>query len=343
MDTRLDDRKQQVLSAVVSDYTQTAVPVGSAVLAAKYLASWSSATIRSELANLVEVGYLLQPHTSAGRVPTDLGYRYYVDFLMDEEQLPLPVQRQLDEAFAEPATTLEQALETAAQALAVAAGGVSVVSGPRSLGAKMKHIDLVALDQRHALLLLVLDGNLIRQQTIDLSQSTTQDQLSMLAATLNTELARLDSGAINKIELGESSPSVRKDVLRHVVEFMKLVDERQDTVIVHDGVRNLLREPEFGDVERLQQVMDVVEEERTLGGVLASLELDNGVHMLIGTENGVDALRECSLVLTSYRASETGFGTIGVLGPTRMRYAEVAPRLRFVAKKLGESIERMLG
>src|ERR1700674_3315247 len=101
MDTRLDDRKQLVLSAVVSDYTQTAVPVGSAVLAAKYLASWSSATIRNELANLVEVGYLLQPHTSAGRVPTDLGYRYYVDFLMEEEAVPVAVRRQMDPFFAQ--------------------------------------------------------------------------------------------------------------------------------------------------------------------------------------------------------------------------------------------------
>jgi heat-inducible transcriptional repressor len=124
---------------------------------------------------------------------------------------------------------------------------------------------------------------------------------------------------------------------------MTQVDARQDTVVVHDGVRNLLHQPEFGDVERLQQVLDVVEEERALSQLLTSLEVDQGVNIVIGAENENEQLRACSLVLTTYRAGDTRRGTIGVLGPTRMRYSQVAPRLRYVSLRVGQAIDRLLG
>jgi heat-inducible transcriptional repressor len=350
----LDDRKQQILKAVVSDYTETGVPVGSHVLAAKYLLSWSSATIRNELANLVDIGYLLQPHTSAGRIPSDQGYRYYVDFLMEEEEVPATVRRQTDPAFATPAMGVENLLEAAAQVLARLTEGVSIVTGPQATTARLKHVDFVSLDPRHALVILVLEGNLIRQQPVMLGEEATQEELSRIAAQLNRELAGRDSNEIDAQRAApedEPAPALRADLIDHILTFMRAVDARQDTVVVHDGVRNLLRQPEFGDVERLQQVLDVVEEERVLGQVLASLEVDSGtggagvrgVQMVIGAENGMEQLRGCSLVLTTYRAGETRRGSIGVLGPTRMRYPQVAPRLRYVSQRVGEAIERMLG
>jgi heat-inducible transcriptional repressor len=346
----LDNRKQQILKAVVSDYTETGVPVGSHALAAKYLLSWSSATIRNELANLVDIGYLLQPHTSAGRIPSDVGYRYYVDFLMEEEEIPGAVRRQADPAFAQPAMDMGEMLESAAQALALITDSVSIVTGPQTVSAVLKHVDFVSLAPLHALLILVLEGNLIRQQPVELSREATQEELSSLAAQLNGELAGLGSPAIEakRVEpAGDSAPPhpLRAELIDHILTFMRAVDSRQDTMVVHDGVRNLLRQPEFGDVLRLQQVLDVVEEERVLGQVLASLEVDiqSGVQMVIGAENDLEQLHGCSLVLTTYRAGETRRGSIGVLGPTRMRYPQVAPRLRYVSKRLGEAIERMLG
>src|SRR5579884_3320249 len=183
----LDARKQQILKAVVADYTRTGVPVGSQALAL-HLASWSSATIRNELAMLSEIGYLIQPHTSAGRVPSDLGYRYYVDFLMEEEEVPPAVRRQMDPLFAPMAAGLEETLEGAATALAIATDGVSLVTGPRALGSKLKHLDLVSLDPRHALLVLVLEGNLVRQQNLTLPEQSDQAELSALAARLNEEI-----------------------------------------------------------------------------------------------------------------------------------------------------------
>jgi heat-inducible transcriptional repressor len=344
----LDNRKQQILKAVVSDYTETGVPVGSHALAAKYLLAWSSATIRNELANLVDIGYLLQPHTSAGRIPSDVGYRYYVDFLMEEEDVPATVRRQADPVFAQPAVDVEEVLEGAAMVLALITDSVSIITGPQAVGAQLKHVDFVSLDSRHALLILVLEGNLIRQQAVELNAAASQEALSTLAAQLNGDLAGLDSSEIaarRPQPLDDLHP-LRDELIGHILTFMRAVDSRQDTMVVHDGVRNLLRQPEFGDVLRLQQVLDVVEEERVLGQVLASLEIDGPggvVQMVIGAENDLVQLHGCSLVLTTYRAGETRRGSIGVLGPTRMRYPQVAPRLRYISQRVGEAIERMLG
>jgi heat-inducible transcriptional repressor len=351
----LDDRKQQILKAVVSDYTETGIPVGSHALAAKFLLTWSSATIRNELANLVDIGYLLQPHTSAGRVPSDQGYRYYVDFLMEEEEVPAAVRRQADPVFAKRSVHVEELLESAAMVLALVTDSVSIVTGPQAVTARLKHVDFVSLDPRLALLILVLEGNLIRQQPVALGHEATQAELSTLAAQLNGDLAGLDSSEIDARRAapeGDPRLGLRDDLIGHILTFMRAVDARQDTVVVHDGVRNLLRQPEFGDVVHLQQVLDVVEEERVLGQVLASLEADmgtgggagvHGVQVVIGAENDLEQLHGCSLVLTTYRAGETRRGSIGVLGPTRMRYQQVAPRLRYVSQRVGEAIERMLG
>ena len=347
----LDRRKQQILKAVVADYTETGVPVGSNALAHKFMLTWSSATIRNELANLVDVGYLLQPHTSAGRIPTDVGYRYYVDFLMEEEAVPSTVRRQADPVFAQPSMGVEELLESAAQLLATLTDSVSIVTGPTTVSARLKHVDFVSLEPRHALLILVLEGNLIRQQPVELSQEAVQETLSALAAQLNVELKGLDSAAIAAQRAGAipgaaAADTLRDELIDHILTFMRAVDSRQDTMVVHDGVRNLLRQPEFGDVLHLRQVLDIVEEERVLGQVLASLELDAGggsVQMVIGAENAFEQLHGCSLVLTTYRAGETRRGSIGVLGPTRMRYPQVAPRLRYISQRVGEAIERMLG
>ena len=338
---RLDQRKQQILKAVVSDYTETGVPVGSHAVAA-HLTAWSSATIRNELATLVEIGYLIQPHTSAGRVPSDQGYRYYVDFLMEEETLPKQVQQQMEPLLTNLPQSIEGILELAASALAQIADCLSLVTGPRAKANKLKHLDLVSLDAGNALLILVLEGNLIRQQGFELTRSADQRELSLLAAQLNGELAGLDATGIAGFQPTDDAHPLRSEVVKAIVSFMQSVEERQDMLIIHDGVRNLLRQHEFEDVEKLQQVLEILEEERVLGDVLAALEQESGVQIMIGRESGVEQLSECSLVLTSYRDASGRGGTIGVLGPTRMRYSHIAPRLRFVADRVGKALSRTL-
>lgn len=338
----LDARKQQILKAVVADYTATGVPVGSMALAA-HLSAWSSATIRNELSTMVEIGYLLQPHTSAGRVPSDLGYRYYVDFLMEEEQVPSGVRRLLEPHFADLPRTLSELLEHSAMALATACDAVSIVTAPRKMVARVKHLDLVSLDPEHALVLLVLEGNLVKHSQLALNRRAEQEELSDLARALNQQLRSLGVDDVAEIRWPGLETEIGPEVLADVVTTMRFINTSQDAMVVHDGVRNLLHHPEFGDIERLQQVLDVVEEERLLGEILTKLDSDQGVQIMIGRENGLEQLSQCSLVLTTYRAGSGRVGTIGVLGPTRMRYSQAAPRVRFVAARLGGAIAKLLG
>jgi heat-inducible transcriptional repressor len=338
----LDQRKQQILKAVVADYTRTGVPVGSASLAV-HLATWSSATIRNELATLSEVGYLIQPHTSAGRVPSDLGYRYYVDFLMDEEDVPIAVRRQVDPFFAVMPTSVEDILEIAAAALAQAADAVSLVTAPKALGVRVKHLDLVRLNDSQALLILVLEGNLVRQHALNLSAPTNQAVLSAIASGLNAAAVGLDSAGLTRLpESVGTHATLEHDLVGQIISFMAVCDAQQDTLILHDGVRNLLHHPEFGDVDLLHQVIEVVEEERMLAALISAADLDHGVQIMIGRESGMAELSRCSLVLTTYRAGAERRGTIGVLGSTRMAYAQVGPRVRYVAQRVGRAVGRAL-
>ena len=337
----LDSRKQQILKAVVADYTKTGIPVGSQALAL-HLAHWSAATIRNELAMLSDFGYLIQPHTSAGRVPSDLGYRYYVDFLMEEESMPAAVRRQMEPFFAALPSALEGILETAATALAVVTDAVGLVTSPGALGARVKHVDLVSLDPRHLLVLIVLEGNLVRQHQVELDDDTDQRHLTKLAGVLNQELTGLDAEAILAMLDAHRDITLRGRVLNEIGQFLQTVDAQQETLVLHDGVRNLLRQPEFGDVDLLQQVIEVVEEQRMLAALIARVDRDSGVQIMIGRENSLAELSRCSLVLTTYRTGGDRRGTIGVLGPTRMRYAQVAPRVRYVAQRVGLALERVL-
>ena len=337
----LDERKRQILKAVVSDYTATGVPVGSHALAA-HLAAWSSATIRNELATLVEVGYLLQPHTSAGRVPSELGYRYYVDFLMEEKTFPAAERRQMEPAFRDMPGDMEGILEVGAMVLARATDSLSIVTGPAMVAPRIKHLDLAALTPNSVLVVLVLEGNLIRQEVATTTVAATQDELSKLAQMLNQSCRGLSADEIAAIPALPATPVLAEELGRHLDAMLRRSDAQQGTVIVHDGVRNLLTQPEFEDVTRLQDVLEIIEEERVLGEMLSSLKLDRDINIVIGRESGVDQLSQCSLVLTTYSAGAERVGTLGILGPTRMRYDEVAPRVRFVAMKIGEALQKVL-
>jgi heat-inducible transcriptional repressor len=234
-------------------------------------------------------------------------------------------------------------LEIAATALAVAADAVSLVTAPRAVGARVKHLDLVKLNDSQALLVLVLEGNLVRQHALTLSAPTDQSVLSAIAAGLNVVVVGLNAAEMSRLpdSVGPHA-ALERDLLNQIITFITVCDAQQDTLILHDGVRNLLHQPEFGDVELLQQVIEVVEEERMLAALISAADLDHGVQIMIGRESGMAELSRCSLVLTTYRAGAERRGTIGVLGSTRMAYAQVGPRVRYVAQRVGRAVGRAL-
>ena len=338
----LASRKEQILRAVVSDYTVTGIPVGSQLLAAKYFVALSSATIRNELADLVGTGYLQQPHTSAGRIPTDRGYRYFVDFLMDQEAPPANIRRAARQEFERAPRHLEGILELSAMVLAQITENVSLVTAPQATESRIKHIDLVSLDPQSVLVILVLEGNLLRQEVLALPRPASQDDLSKMATLLNREVrgatgddlrARLDGLPSQELE--------QRHILERIADSIRRYDSQRQTAVLHDGVRNLFRQPEFLDVSRLEELLELLEEGAQLSAALQRVAFEKDVEVIIGRENPSTELRECSLVLTTYRMSERARGTIGVIGSTRMRYGQVVARVRLVSQLTSEALEKL--
>jgi heat-inducible transcriptional repressor len=337
--TPLDERKQQILKAVVSDYTVTGIPVGSQVLAAKYFVELSSATIRNELADLVGTGYLQQPHTSAGRIPTDRGYRYFVDFLMQPEQAPSGVRRAVKVAFEGLPRDLEAILEKAAMVLAQVTENLSLVAAPETSEARIKHIDLVSLDPRSVLILLVLEGNVIKQHIVRLDRETSQEDLSRMAAMLNRK-ARGQTASELSTRLAQLGPdrSEQRRIVEQLIESIGSQHGGRQTVVLHDGVRNLLRQPEFVERGRLEELLELIEQGAQLAIILQQVAFEKDVEIIIGRENTSSGLRECSLVLTTYQMAGRLRGTLGVIGPTRMRYGQVVARLRAVSQAASQAL-----
>jgi heat-inducible transcriptional repressor len=340
--TPLDERKQQILKAVVSDYTLTGVPVGSQVLAAKYFIALSAATIRNELADLVGTGYLQQPHTSAGRIPTDRGYRYFVDFLMDPESASAAVRRSVRQEFENAPRSVDGILEKAAMVLAQVTQNVSLVTAPESSDFRIKHIDLVSLEPRSVLIILVLEGNLIKQQVVRLDRETSQDDLSRMAAMLNRKVKgqTADDLATRLKELGPDRGEQRQ-ILQRLIEWITVQQTQRHTVVLHDGVRNLLRHPEFVEVGRLEELLELLEQGAQLASILQQVSFEKEVEIIIGRENTTSGLRECSLVLTTYKMADRARGTIGLIGPTRMPYGQVVARLRLVSQATSDLLAKV--
>jgi heat-inducible transcriptional repressor len=324
---------------VVADYTSTGVPVGSQTLAARYLVELSPATIRHELNTLVEDGYLLQPHPSAGRVPSDLGYRFFVDTLMDRKRLPASVARKIATNLAEAPDDMEAVLEEAAATLSEASGQATVVTAPRTARAVLKHVELIQLEPTAVLMVIVLEGNVVRQTMARLDQPADSKALEKVAATLNA-LRGQGAAVIERAVSGTDLPEPAPQMLRRLGQTLSAYDLSGDELIVHDGLRNILRQPEFADSTRAQPLVEVLEQSTLLSRVLSGVQ-DQGLNVFIGTENAWEQLHFCSIVLGSYAVNPERRGTIGIIGPTRMDYAAAIALIRFVADKLAETLQRV--
>ncbi|MGH7612374.1 MAG: heat-inducible transcriptional repressor HrcA [Candidatus Dormibacteria bacterium] len=337
----MDQRKERILRAVVSDYTETVIPVGSHALAARYFLELSSATIRNELSELVDDGFLTQPHASAGRIPTDLGYRYFVDFLLPQEVVEPGVRRQVRQGFEGAGHDVEAVLEVAAALLSRLSQNVAVVTGPSHSSSKIRHVDLVLIHPGQALMVEIATGNIAHQRLVDVDPELAQEELTALAQRLNELYQGLTLDTMEAEALARDQPASLAPLALEMVSGLRHLQDRS-ALVIHDGVRNLVRQPEFGDPARLSAVLEVLEAQRLLADVLQELAPQAGMQVVIGHENTVEELRECSLVLTSYRAGETLWGTIGVVGPTRIRYGQVAARLQLVSQATGAALTRLL-
>ena len=338
----MENRKQAILRAVVQEFTSSAVPVGSQALQTRYFVNLSSATIRSELAELSDLGYLAQPHTSAGRVPTDSGYRYFVDFLMDLEPIPEKVRGFIEEEVRSAPADVQGMVERVAMTVASVTQNASVASAPQGAFARIKHIDLVSLEPQEVLLILLLEGNLLRQQVVNVTQDATQAELTKIGARINASLSGRSSDEARRRY--EAAPlGLEKELLGCVIAVLDLYEKGGESLVVHDGVRNLLRQPEFAESSRLHQVLEVLEETRYLTVLLRQLIGDSDLQIVIGSENASSQLQGCTVVLTTYGPSDKLKGVLGVIGPTRMAYSQTVARLQAVARRASDRLAEVAG
>jgi heat-inducible transcriptional repressor len=336
----MEPRKREILKAVVHEFTESAIPVGSQALVSRYFLNLSSATIRNELSNLGDLGYLIQPHTSSGRIPSDMGYRYFVDFLMDSESVTPQVGDYITEQIKNAPADGQAFVEKVAMVVATVTQNASVVTAPHGPRARLKHLDLVSLEPRAVLLILLMEGNLLRQQVLELSLPMEQVDLTMLGNRILSELQGQDREAIG-LHVKGLPTGPERDVLQRIHDLLEQFEQGAETLVVHDGVRNLLKQPEFSDANRLQEVLEILEESRNLSALLRELIGESDLQVVIGSENGTEQLRSCTVALTTYGPSGRLKGTLGVVGPTRMQYAQIVGRLGAVARAASDRMADM--
>jgi heat-inducible transcriptional repressor len=274
-------------------------------------------------------------------VPTDSGYRYFVDFLMNLEPIPERVKAYIDDELRTAPADEQGMVERVAMTLAAVTQNASIASAPQGSLARIKHVDLVSLEPREVLLILLLEGNLLRQQVVETTQPSTQVQLSKMAARLNSGLGGRASDEARRRY--DSAPlGLEKELLGRIVAVLDVYEKGSDNLVVHDGVRNLLRQPEFAESSRLQQVLEVLEETRYLTILLRQLIGNSDLQIVIGSENTSSQLQGCAVVLTTYGPSERLKGVLGVVGPTRMAYSQTVARLQAVARGASSRMEQLV-
>ncbi len=337
----LTPRQEMVLRLIVKEHVETASTVASRTLVERYNLDVSPATVRNEMALLEELGYLLQPHTSAGRIPTDAGWRYFVERLMEEHTLPQAEQRMIAHQFYQARDRVEEWLPLASTVLARAAQAAAILTAPRTMHSIFKHLELISTHGRAVLLILVTEGGIVEQQMLVLSEPMTQAALREAADRLNQICAGLNADQIR--DRMREFPLLEADIAQIVVGVLQGAEHDLSDEIHTHGLSELLLAPEFSITDEASANLVRVLEERTVLQAVLAETLTPGVaigsvRVLIGGEGRWNDLRTCSIVLARYGAPDYATGTLGVVGPIRMHYGRAISAVRFVANVLGELV-----
>jgi heat-inducible transcriptional repressor len=337
--TDLTDRQKTILMLVVRDYIETAQPVGSLHLVENYHLGMSSATIRNEMVALTELGYLRQPHTSAGRVPSEDGYRYFVSHMMHQAELPEAVQHTISHQFHQSPPEVEQWMTLAASVLAHQSQAVSLVTAPRAEKAYFKHVELISTQGRQVLMVLVMLGGEVNQQILTLAEPVTQERLSKAAMRINLSFHGRTIDEISGLPVHADALDV--DIITLIMDVIRRAADRVSGNLYYDGLSNVLAEPEFNVPDEALRALRLFDERSTLQELFSRTVLKSGlgsVQVLIGGEGTWEELRQCSMVLARYGVAGHVTGMLGVLGPMRMSYNKTIPTVRYVASLLSELV-----
>jgi heat-inducible transcriptional repressor len=326
----LTGRRAEILGLVVNEYISTAAPVSSRALVDRHGLQVSTATIRNELARLEDEGYIAQPHTSAGRIPLDLGYRVYVEELMSEQPVGVDEQRTIEHQFHQAPQRIEDWMALAAHVLAGAVANVAVIVRPRRQSARLRHLQLVELQGENALLVAVMDDGNVQQRVVSLSRSEDRKSLAARAEGLNARIAGSNAAGVRDLANEPTTDPDDERVLRAVAELIDVHRTVAETYV--EGVRSALEQPEFASVDRMLEAVRHLQAYELTHALPSPVEIGTGTtRVMIGNENSDDWMHEWSVVVSAFGEGESPAGTIAVLGPTRMRYGYTIPRVRYVA------------
>lgn len=342
----LTERQQIILGIVVREYIVNAIPIGSQTLARRYDLGVSPATIRNELAVLEELGYLGHPHTSAGRMPTVQGYRYFVERLMEDAELSIAEQRMIRHQFHQAGVDPEQWMKLAAAVLAHTARAAALVTAPKAPVCRFKHLEIISIRDPLVLLVLVLQEGTVRQQMLSFGDwPVTQEELSRRANRLNVLLAYLSREEIQQKVATLALDPIESEAVSRVLEIMAQIDQPTVRQVYHEGLARVLQEPEFAGGERSRHVVQVLEDTNLLETILSEVVLARrGVQVIIGGEGGRwEEIRDYSMVLARYGPDPDTMGVVGVLGPTRMPYQRAVPAVRYISQLMSDLLASVYG
>ena len=335
----LTERQKLVLALVIRDYIESAQPVGSRHLVDHYGLDVSSATVRNEMQSLTELGLLRQPHTSAGRVPTEEGYRYFVRQLMGHTDLPANTKRMISHQFYQAGRDVDRWMRLAASVLAHQSQAAALVTAPHAEHIRFKHLELIGTHGRQVLMVLVLGGGEVRQQMLALAEPVSQERLSGAAAYLNEQCSGMDFKGIQSLSV--PAEGLEQDIIKLVTDELRRSQGVLTGEVYRDGLTHVLSEPEFAEMEVARNALRILEERSLLEDLLTRTVLSSemgGVQVLIGGEGTWEELRDCTVVLSRYGAPGIVSGTLGVLGPIRMSYSRTISTVRFVAGLLSDLV-----
>lgn len=335
----LDDRKKKILQAVIRNYLETGEPVGSRTISKYTDLNLSSATIRNEMADLEEMGYILQPHTSAGRIPSDMGYRLYVDTMMEEKEREVV---EMKEMLVQRQDKMENLLKQVVRVLAQNTQYATMISAPQTKKNKLKFIQLSRVDARQLLAVIVIEGNVIKNNILQIDEELTDETILKLNILLNTNLNGLSIDEINlgMIAVMKQQAGIHSTIVSEVIDAVAdAIREGEDLQIYTSGTNNIFRYPELADQQKASELINTFEEKQLLGELLQDAEADGentGIQVYIGSETPVQSMKDCSVVTATYELGDGMKGTIGIVGPKRMDYDKVVGTLRTIQNQLDE-------
>jgi heat-inducible transcriptional repressor len=343
---QMDDRKLKILQAVIADYISTAQPIGSRTIAKKYKLGISSATIRNEMSDLEDMGYLEQPHTSAGRIPSERGYRLYVDRLMQIKNLPQREKEIVIRELGNRMDEIESIVRKTARILSQLTRYTSLVMNANLKGCKLRHIHFVPLDSNSLVAVIVTDSGVVKNTIIRTVDPVTPDYLESLTRAANDKFTGVTIEELNRCTASEDYKklSYRYRLLDTLIPLLieSLNDVRNEDVYA-DGMSNIFNFPEYSDINKARNLLALIEEKEQLMAILNRIGGSGGVIVSIGSELANSCMKDCSLVTATYKAGENEIGRIGVIGPTRMEYDRVVAVLEFIADYITGMVERQMG